>query len=119
MSNNEKNRNILEQILNLCDEIVETLAFFGDSFEIFDDNPVYKNTISACLLQISELSGHLSNGFKETYTGVSWRNIQGVKEIMDQEYGDISDMTVWETITCDIPILLEYCKNTLEELPPK
>jgi uncharacterized protein with HEPN domain len=67
-----------------------------------------------CILQIGELSGNLSEDFKEIYSGVPWRNIKGMRNIMAHKYGEISIDTVWEAITEDVPLLYNYCNSVLD-----
>ena len=113
MDNKEKDIDILEHIIKYCNEILDTQSYFGNSYEIFKVNPIYRNAVAMCLLQIGELSGNLSAYFKETYNGVPWRNIKGMRNIVAHKYGDISITTVWEAITDDTPALLDYCKDAL------
>ena len=115
MDSNERDIDILEHIIKYCNEIFETQAYFGNSFEFFKANSIYRNAVAMCILQIGELSGHLSENFKETYSGVPWRNIKGMRNIMAHKYGDINVATLWETITDDVSILLDYCNSVLEQ----
>ena len=115
MDSNERNIDILEHIIKYCNEIFKTQAYFGNLSETFKANSIYRNAVAMCILQIGELSAHLSENFKETYSGVPWRNIKGMRNIMAHKYGDISITTLWETITDDIPILLDYCNSVLEQ----
>lgn len=115
MNSNEKNIDILEHMIKYCDEIFETQSYFGDSFEVFKTNFIYRNSVAMCILQIGELSGQLTDSFKEAYSGVPWRNIKGMRNIMAHKYGEISSTTVWEAITDDMPILRDYCNSILEK----
>jgi len=115
MNTNERNIDILEHIIKYCNEIFNTQAYFGNSFEVFEANSIYKNAVAMCILQIGELSGHLTDSFKEIYRGVSWRNIKGMRNIMAHKYGDINTTTVWEAVTDDIPVLRDYCISVLEK----
>jgi len=68
-----------------------------------------------CILQIGELSGHLSDSFKEEYNEVPWRNIKDMRNIIAHKYGDMSITIVWEAISEDIPGLRDYCNNILDK----
>ena len=115
MDNNERNADILEHIIKYCNEIFHTREYFGNSFEVFKTNSIYRNAVALCILQIGELSGHLTDDFKEIYSGVPWRNIKGMRNIMAHKYGDITIPTVWEAINDDVPELRDYCNSILEE----
>ncbi|WP_242652508.1 DUF86 domain-containing protein [Desulfofarcimen acetoxidans] len=94
MDSNERNIDILEHIIKYCNEIYETHSYFGNSSEAFKVNSIYRNAVAMCILQIGELSAHLSEDFKETYSGVPWRNIKGMRNIMAYKYGDMSITTL-------------------------
>jgi len=115
MDSNERNADILEHIIKYCNEIFSTQEYFRNSFEIFNTNSIYRNAVALCILQIGELSGHLTDGFKETYSGVPWRNIKGMRNIMAHKYGDITISILWEAINEDVPELCDYCNRILEK----
>lgn len=115
MDSRERNEDILEHIIKYCNEIFHTQGYFGNSFEVFKSNSIYRNAVALCILQIGELTGHLTDGFKENYNGVPWRNIKGMRNIMAHKYGDISIPIVWEAINQDVPELCDYCNRVLEK----
>lgn len=115
MNSKERNIDILEHIIKYCNEIFDTQSHFGKSFDVFKSNSIYKNAVAMSILQIGELSGHLSVNFKATYDGVPWRNIKGMRNIVAHKYGDINITTIWEAIIDDIPILWDYCNSILEK----
>lgn len=67
MNSSGRNIDIIEHIINYCNEISLTHERFGHSINIFNEDVVYRNAISMCILQIGELSKHLSEDFKERY----------------------------------------------------
>ncbi|SHN88598.1 HepT-like ribonuclease domain-containing protein [Desulfitobacterium chlororespirans] len=114
MSNKERNIDILERIIGYCSEVKHTQSFFEDSFEEFSTNSIYRNAISLCLLQIGELSGHLSEDFKQRYNEMPWKNIKGLRNIVAHQYESVNTRTLWETVTRDIPQLHKYCNGIIE-----
>jgi uncharacterized protein with HEPN domain len=115
MKSNERNNDLLEHIVKYCDEIYEAQVFFGNSLEVFQANTIYRNAVAMCVLQIGELSGHLTDDFKDYYSGVPWRNIKGMRNIMAHRYGNIDVPLLWEAINIDLPMLSDYCKSILRE----
>ncbi len=79
-----KNRDIdiLEHIRVYCVDIESTIKRFGSEKLIFDNDRDYRNSVCMSLLQIGELTGHLTEDFRER---------------------------VWETIITDIPLLHKFC----------
>lgn len=109
MKNNERDINIIKKIIKYCEEIFETQKYFGNEYNLFRNNFIYKNAISMSILQIGELAGHLSEGFKTHHSEIPWRNIKGIRNFMAHEYGNLDTGLVWDTVIEDIPRLHRYC----------
>ena len=43
------------------------------------------------------------------------REIKGMRNVFAHDYGAIDYDRVWDTVTEDIPILLEFCQNQFHE----
>lgn len=114
MKINDRDINIIKRIIEYSIEIQNTVEYFGDDFDLFNKNNIYRNAISMCILQIGELSGLLSEEFKNSYTYIPWRNIKGMRNIIAHKYGSIDKVVVWEAIKEDIPNLLKFCLEILE-----
>lgn len=116
MRGNGANKQILEHMIEYCAQIDGTVKRFGNSYEVFQNDYIYQNAVAMCILQIGELAGKLTDEFKERYTGMPWRNIKDMRNIMAHHYGSINTETTWETVVNDLPALVEYCKKILTEL---
>lgn len=108
-----KNMSIIKHILDYCIEIEQTVARFGNAFENFSADKIYRNAVTMCILQIGELAGHLSPEFTMAHSEIPWRSIKGMRNVAAHAYGSISISDVWETITVDIPVLKAYCIKIL------
>ena len=64
MQINERDKNVLEHIVNYCEEIESFVKRFGDDYSQFCKDKAYKNACSLDILQIGELEVHLSDEFK-------------------------------------------------------
>jgi uncharacterized protein with HEPN domain len=113
MDKPNKDFRIIERILAYCAEIEQTVAHFGDTFEIFETDKIFRNAATMCILQIGELAGRLSPEFTAAHPAIPWRSIKAMRNIAAHAYGSISIPDVWETITVDIPVLKAYCINIL------
>ncbi|MDD6307022.1 MAG: DUF86 domain-containing protein [Clostridiales bacterium] len=72
----------------------------------------YRNSVCMSLLQIGELTGHLSEDYRETTKElVYWPAIKGMRNVFAHDYGAIDYDRVWDTVIEDIPILLEFCQK--------
>lgn len=57
MDKAKKDLSIIEHILAYCTEIEQTVTRFGDTFESFEMDKIYRNAATMCILQIGELAG--------------------------------------------------------------
>lgn len=59
----DRNISILEHIVSYCDQIEETVKRFGNDYDLFANDAIYRNAAALCILQIGELVGKLSDDF--------------------------------------------------------
>lgn len=105
----------LSHIRDYCIEIEKTITRYGKSFEIFDSDADYQRSISFCILQIGELSGGLSQEYRQTTASrVQWGPIKGMRNLVAHNYGSMSRDIIWETATVDIPVLKAFCQEQLD-----
>ena len=112
---NNRDVDVLRHIVCYCAEIEEAKAIFGDSQENLQANNVYKNAVAMCIIQIGELTGHLSDEFKAMYNHLPWRDIKGMRNIATHNYGRLDTQKLYETTVDDIPVLREFCEITISE----
>ena len=104
------------RIKEYCEEIQKTVARYGNNFEAFDADLDFQRSVAFSILQIGELGASLSESFKEaTNDKIPWGAIKGMRNWMVHNYGNMSRDVIWQTIQEDIPLLLEFCKETIEE----
>ena len=108
---NARDEIVLKKIVQYADEIDETISRFNLTHESFTEDFVARNAISMCILQIGELVGKLSDGFKVENNTMPWREIKTMRNIVAHNYGEIDIDILWETATGDIPDLKEYCQK--------
>lgn len=113
MKKQTKNSSILKHILKYCTEIDATIERFGDNETVFKDDFVYQNACSMSLLQIGELTKHLTPAFKETFTEIPWKDIYGMRHFFAHDYGNMNTHAIWMTLKENIPNLEHFCKEQL------
>ena len=113
MSVRERDLSILRHILEYCRQIFDTVERFGKDEEVFLSDHVYHNSVALCILQIGELVGNLSDTFKSEHTGIPWREIKMMRNIVAHRYGTVDHTITWEVVGKDIPVLREYCAEIL------
>lgn len=104
----------LTHIRDYCDEIQKTILRYGRDFDIFNEDADYQRSISFCILQIGELSGKLSDEFRQaTASRIQWGPIKGMRNLVAHSYGSMSRDIIWETAVTDIPVLRSFCEEQL------
>lgn len=73
-----------------------------------------------CILQIGELANAISEEFRETTKEqINWKQIRGMRNWIAHAYGEVDELILWETISNDIPVLLEFCQVILSRDYPQ
>lgn len=104
----------IEHIRDYCVEVENTIVRYGNSFETFCQDRDYQKSISFSILQIGELSSHLSLEFRQTTADrVQWGPIKGMRNLVAHNYGNMSRDIIWETASTDIPALKRFCEQQL------
>ena len=104
----------IKHIRDYCTEIEKSVTRYGRAFAIFDSDPDYQRSVSFSILQIGELSGGLSQEYRQaTADRVQWGPIKGMRNLVAHNYGSMSREIIWETATTDIPALKRFCEEQL------
>ena len=110
----DRNISILEHIVKYCEQIDSTIQRFGNNYDSFSRDEIYRNAAAMCVLQIGELAGKLTDAFREKYPGAPWRQIKAMRNIVAHSYGTVDPETTWEILQYDIPALKSYCKDIID-----
>lgn len=104
----------LEHIRDYCVQIQSTVARYGESFEIFHADVDFQQSVAFCILQIGELTNHLSPQYRqETSSSIPWKLIRSMRNLVVHDYGNINQRTLWATVMTDIPALRQFCEEEL------
>ena len=112
-----RDADIIEHILRYCTQVETAHNDFGYSRERFLQSTTYQNAICMCILQIGELIGKLSDGFRADHAEIPWHKIRGMRNFVAHEYGKLDLEIVWFTATKSIPELKQFCAECLEKKP--
>lgn len=112
---NDRDVIILRKIIQYSREINETITRFNLNFHKFTNDHVVKNAIAMCILQIGELSGKLSDEFKESYNKMPWRDIIAMRNRAAHTYESVDMEIIWNTVINKIPELKSYCESIIKE----
>ncbi len=110
-------RNVLEYIIKYCDDVETTIKRFGDGLSVFENDVDYKNSISMSIMQIGELTTHLTEEFKkETSKDIPWNLIKAMRNHYAHGYFYMDNKEIFETAVVDIPNLKEKCLEILKNI---
>lgn len=114
MKSNLGDKARLEHIL---DAISEIQSYTKDTdLEEFTGNSMKKYATIKQLEIIGEAASQITNGMKEKYSEVEWREIVGLRNILIHEYFGVDENIVWGIITKDIPKLKIHVARILQDL---
>jgi uncharacterized protein with HEPN domain len=111
----ERDISVLKHMLKYANEIPLAKSCFGDNYNEFRDNALFRNTVAMSLLQIGELTTHLSEEFKETFSKkVNWRGLKSFRNICAHDYSRIDTEVVWHEINTFLPGFIEFCTEQVK-----
>ena len=111
----DRDTSILEHIVSYCEQIELTVERFGDRYDTFQTDAIYRNAAALCILQIGELVGKLTEDFRNSHDTIPWRKIKAMRNIVAHSYGTVDSEITWEIIKDDIPELKTYCLQVLSD----
>ena len=115
-----KDAQILQIIVQYCDDIDEATRRFGGTQEAFYADRLYRHACSMALQTIGEVAKSFSDEFVENHTEIPWKLIKGMRTFFAHTYHSSIDMDkVWDMIHEDIPMLRAYCTDLLNEITEK
>ena len=115
MDNVKRTISIIKHMSVYCEQISEMVKRFGDSIDTFKNDYAYRHACSMCILQIGELSAHLSDDFKHVYDEVLWTKIKAMRNIFAHTYVQMSSEQTWNTIKYSIPELADFCAKVIKQ----
>ena len=103
----------LKDMLSHAVEAVELLG--GASREELGRNRVLQLALTRLVEIVGEAAGRVSVKTRETRDGVPWPQIIGMRNWLAHGYDVIDLDLLWDTITSDLPPLIETLKKILKE----
>lgn len=110
---NEKDKQIIENIIFYCERILNYVNNFGNIKSEYLSNDLLKDACSLNIIQIGEYVNRLSDEFKFKNDYIEWNEIIGMRNVHTHHYESVIDEIVWETIQNDIPELKKYLENLI------
>lgn len=105
---------VIRKVLTYCSEVDDAAAHFGRSLENFRNNAVFRNAVSMPIMQIGELTKHLSDKFMTSHNNIPWQTIRGMRNWFAHNYHGMDVEAIWKTVVEDVPVLREFCEEVLK-----
>ncbi len=103
---------ILKHIIRYCNNIEALIGRFGNDFSKFKTDLAYRDSVSMNILQIGELTAHLSEEYRNsTKDHIPWRAIKSMRNLFAHSYGNMNFEIIWSTATENIPQLKAFCSD--------
>lgn len=83
------------------------------SIEELKADEILLDSVMFRLIQISENSLKLTEGFKERYAEIPWRAVKGLRNRIVHEYGNVDVKIIYDTIVFDLPPVLKTLNEIL------
>lgn len=106
----DTDRKIINKIIAYCEQIITFKSAFNSAVE-FTQNTMALNATAFNIMQIGEMTVHLSEDTKTKLNNIPWSQIKGMRNRIVHGYDYIKMEVLWETISEDIPKLLEELKK--------
>jgi uncharacterized protein with HEPN domain len=111
----DRDTSILQHILKHTKNIDNTLERFGSDYNTFKSDIDFFNSVCMSILQIGELTNHLSINIREKYSNIPWGRIIGLRNIVVHGYGQLDTELVWATAIESVPVLADECNKIIIE----
>lgn len=110
-----KDRQILEHIHEYCVDVADIMSRFNNDYSVFENDKVYYYACSMAIFQIGELSGHLSELFRnQTKSVIPWPSVKRVRNLLGHDYGNTDKAALWNMMENDVPAMDRFCMETLQ-----
>ncbi len=104
----QQDLNLLRHIARYCDDAMNAAGQAG-SEAAFVESRLYQYAVALCVLEIWELSKHLSEDFLHAHAEMPWRAICRMKNMYAHHYHRRDTHQLWMTATMDLPALKDFC----------
>lgn len=110
---NQKETYALKHIVDYCNQLDEIKQKANNSFDEFNKDKILQLSAGMCIIQIGELSTHLTDQTKTELSSIPWKSIKDMRNIFAHRYGTIDAQETWKTINERIPLLLAACSSAI------
>lgn len=107
----------LEDIVTACDRVLEYTR--GMDEETFAANQLTVDAVLRNLEVVGEAAKSLPEELRATASGIDWRRVAGLRDILAHQYFAVNLATVWDIVQTSLDPLREATTQLIDELESK
>jgi uncharacterized protein with HEPN domain len=111
----DRNREVIFKMMKYCNDINLLMKKYNSDFEAYKTDISFQYSCNMCIIQIGELVSRLSEDFIESHSQIPWYAIKGMRNLHAHDYERVDLDIVWNTLTEDVPELLNRLDIILNE----
>ncbi|MGH2560178.1 MAG: HepT-like ribonuclease domain-containing protein [Thermomicrobiales bacterium] len=85
----------------------------------YDANDTLQLALARLVQNIGEAARRVSAERKAAHPAISWHRIVGMRHRLVHDYGNVDTGIVWQTVSEDLPILIEMLEKIVPPNPPE
>jgi uncharacterized protein with HEPN domain len=106
-------RNSLRQMLDYARKALTMAA--GRQRKDLETDDMFQLALTRAIEVIGEAAGRVSESARNQHTEIPWRAIMGMRNRLIHGYDAVDLDLLWDTVTVDLPPLIEALKRALGE----
>jgi uncharacterized protein with HEPN domain len=111
----DRDRDVITKMVKYCNDVAELMERYDSDFETYKNDISFQYSCNMCIIQIGELVSRLSDDFIESHSQIPWHAIKSMRNLHAHDYERVDLGIVWNTLTEDIPDLLNKLDLILME----
>jgi uncharacterized protein with HEPN domain len=111
----DRDREVILKMMKYCNDIDILMKKYNSEFDAYKTDISFQYSCNMCIIQIGELVSRLSEDFIESHSQIPWYAIKGMRNLHAHDYERVDLGIVWNTLTEDVPNLLNELDVILNE----
>lgn len=111
----DKDREVVQKMIKYCCDIGFLMEKYQSDFQTYKTDISFQYACNMCIIQIGELVSRFSEEFFNMHQQIPWHAIKSMRNLHAHDYDRVDLSIVWNTLTEDIPDLLNQLECMLGE----
>lgn len=113
------NANDVVRLRHMLDEAKRAERFMADKSKVaLDSDEQLSYAVRYALQIVGEAASKVSAETRTAYPEIAWTAVIGMRQWLVHGYERVINAIVWQTVTQDVPILIDQLESILAQLPP-